>query len=185
MTAQRWMEGGFFFHEVTSSHSYSHWLFFYIPKILWVPLRLELGHPTKRRHLDFNPQRWHGWTASAWIRMDVGLLRCSSPSWPFLWKKSQLPRLWYFLLSVLFWWHMHSCFLQSLGNTVGCSEWGGFREEDIYHNETGERIKRKLWSSLKNHVKGCHQNLCACRSKGSGRQPCGAVYLRDLGAAIS
>lgn len=39
---------------------------------------------------------------------------------------------------------MHSCFLQSLGSMVGCSEQGGFHEDAIYHDETGERIKRRL-----------------------------------------
>lgn len=39
---------------------------------------------------------------------------------------------------------MHSCFLQSLGSMVGCSEQGGFHEEAIYHDEAGERIKRRL-----------------------------------------
>lgn len=54
-----------------------------------------MGHPTKRRNLDYHPRCWHGWTASAWLRMDGGgLLQCPSAPWPFPWTKRQLPGLW-------------------------------------------------------------------------------------------
>lgn len=119
--------------------------FFCIPKILWVTLRSEWGHPTNRQNLDYNSESWHKWgeqpqAESEWIVVSSSALYHPDHSQErrgsYEGCRPAFPSEYIVPLA------SNSSFIQTLGNMVESSEWGEFHEEVIYHDEKWERIKR-------------------------------------------
>lgn len=145
MAAQRWTEGGDVCREVTSSHSYSCWSFFFcIPKILWVTLRSEWGHPTNRQNLDYNSESWHKWGEQPQAELEWMVVSSSALHHPDL---SQGRRGSYegcrpaFPSEYIVGLAHNSSFIQTLGNMAGSLEWGEFHEESFAMMRSGRELK--------------------------------------------
>lgn len=120
-------------------------IFFCIPKILRVTLRSEWDHPTNRQNLDYNSESWHKWGEQPQAELEWMGVASSALHHPdhsqgrrgsYDGCRPAFPSEYNVLLA-----HTSS-FIQTLGNMVGSSEWGEFREEVICHDEKWERIKR-------------------------------------------